>query len=62
MSLERPRQEFFVMCGAINLKGVGDNEKDMTPNEEAFYRWVEGLEDSSEDDRERSEIQIEMEF
>jgi len=37
-------------------------EEDITPNEEAFYRWVEGLEDFSQDNRERSEIQLEMEF
>jgi len=36
-------------------------DDNMTLNEEAFYRWAEGLEDSSEDDRERYEIQLEME-
>jgi len=35
---------------------MNDND---TLNEEAFYRWAEGLLD--EDDRERYEIQIEME-
>ena len=35
-------------------------DEDMTPNEEAFYRWAEGLIDL-EDDRERYEVQIEME-
>ena len=64
MSQERPEIRPYSV-GKLVGKPVGKpvgKECERNANGEAFYRWVEGLQDSSEDDRERSEIQLEMEL